>query len=215
MPSSTQTLVEGLHLLSTLQGIGADRSADKAALTLLSLRAEQSCGTLPDIGLPRAATRFNTRLYERDGRTTLNRPEVLNAIDDDLPVEPAAAVAEADADPGVHAMVLAGSGPAFCAGDDLGYYAGKEVGNTVVQDMPWVPIQDYAFMWRNTEHFMSLWRAMEPVIGKAHGYAIAGGSDIALCADLTYLSLTTRESGTCVQQIGAQVELSPGAPRSR
>ena len=130
-------------------------------------------------------------LYERDGRIgriTLNRPEVMNAIDDDLPVELAAAVAEADSDPDVHVMVLAGNGPAFCAGYDLAYYAEKRGGNTVVQDMPWDPIQDYAFMWRNTEHFMSLWRAMKPVICKVHGYAVAGGSDIALCADLTYMA---------------------------
>ena len=130
-------------------------------------------------------------LYERDGRIgriTLNRPEVMNAIDDDLPVELAAAVTEADSDPAVHVMVLAGNGPAFCAGYDLAYYAEKRGGNTVVQDMPWDPIQDYAFMWRNTEHFMSLWRACKPVICKVHGYAVAGGSDIALCADLTYMA---------------------------
>ena len=56
--------------------------------------------------------------------------------------------------------------------------------------MPWDPIKDYAFMWRNTEHFMSLWRAMKPVICKVHGFAVAGGSDIALCADLTYMGET-------------------------
>ena len=58
-------------------------------------------------------------LYEKDGRIgriTLNRPEVMNAIDDELPGALSAAVAEADADPEVHVMVLAGNGPAFCAG---------------------------------------------------------------------------------------------------
>ena len=30
--------------------------------------------------------------------------------------------------------------------------------------MPWDPIKDYKFMWRNTQAFMSLWRAMKPVI---------------------------------------------------
>jgi len=51
-------------------------------------------------------------LYEkvgRIGRITLNRPEVMNAIDDDLPGELSAAVALADADPGVHVMVLSGN----------------------------------------------------------------------------------------------------------
>ena len=58
-------------------------------------------------------------LYEKDGRIgriTLNRPEVMNAIDDELPGALSAAVTEADADPEVHVMVLAGNGPAFCDG---------------------------------------------------------------------------------------------------
>ena len=61
-------------------------------------------------------------IYEKDGRIgriTLNRPEVMNAIDDELPGALSAAVAEADADPEVpevHVMVLAGNGPAFCDG---------------------------------------------------------------------------------------------------
>jgi enoyl-CoA hydratase len=58
--------------------------------------------------------------------------------------------------------------------------------------MPWDPIRDYAFMWANTQHFMSLWRAMKPVICKVHGFAVAGGSDIALCADLTIMGETAR-----------------------
>jgi len=134
-------------------------------------------------------------LYEKDGRIgriMLNRPEVMNAIDDDLPVALAAAVAEADADPDIHVMVLSGNGPAFCSGYDLAYYAEKQGANVVVQEMPWDPLQDYAFMWRNTQHFMSLWRAMKPVICKVHGFAVAGGSDIALCADLTFMGDTAK-----------------------
>ncbi len=129
-------------------------------------------------------------LYEKDGRIgriTLNRPDVMNAIDDDMPGELSAAVAEADADPGVHVMVLCGNGPAFCAGYDLGYYGEQNGGGDFTQAMPWDPIADYGFMWRNTQHFMSLWRAMKPVICKVHGYAVAGGSDIALCADVTIM----------------------------
>ena len=65
-------------------------------------------------------------LYQRDGRiarVTLNRPEVMNAIDDQLPVELEAAMEEANADAGVHVIVLAGAGRAFCAGYDLAYFA--------------------------------------------------------------------------------------------
>lgn len=43
-------------------------------------------------------------------------------------------------------------------------------------------------MWENTQHFMSLWRAVKPVLCKVHGAAVAGGSDIALCADMTIMA---------------------------
>ncbi len=132
-------------------------------------------------------------IYEKDGRIgriTLNRPQVMNAIDDELPVELADSVARANADAGVHVIVLAGAGKAFCAGYDLAYYAEASggTGNNITQDMPWDPMKDYAFMMRNTELFMSLWRSHRPVICKVHGYAVAGGSDIALCADLIVMS---------------------------
>ena len=131
-----------------------------------------------------------TVLYEKDGRVariTLNRPEVLNAIDDDLPRELAQAVARADADDGVHVMLLSGAGEAFCAGYDLTYYAEANGANTVTQEMPWDPIKDYRFMWANTQAFMSLFRALKPVVTKVHGVAVAGGSDIALCSDMVIM----------------------------
>ena len=43
-------------------------------------------------------------------------------------------------------------------------------------------------MKRNTDLFMSLWRSYKPVICKVHGYAVAGGSDIALCCDLVAMA---------------------------
>src|ERR1700674_2229655 len=130
-------------------------------------------------------------LYERDGRIariTLNRPDVMNAIDDQLPVELEAAVEKANSDPKAHVIVLAGAGRAFCAGYDLTYYAEAAGTNAGVQDMPWDPMKDYAFMMRNTERFMSLFRSYRPVICKVQGFAVAGGSDIALCSDIVVMA---------------------------
>lgn len=132
-------------------------------------------------------------IYEKDGRIgriTLNRPDVLNAIDDDMPVELAECVGRANADAGVHVIVLSGAGRAFCAGYDLTYYAeaAGAGGNSVTQEMPWDPMKDYAFMMRNTDLFMSLWRSYRPVLAKVHGFAVAGGSDIALCADMIVMA---------------------------
>jgi enoyl-CoA hydratase len=134
-------------------------------------------------------------LYESDGRIariTLNRPEVLNAIDDDLPRELAAAVERADTDEAVHVIVLAGAGRAFCAGYDLMHYAQKDGANRYTQDMPWDPMKDYTFMMRNTEQFMSLFRSKRPVICKVQGFAVAGGSDIALCSDIVIMAEDAR-----------------------
>jgi enoyl-CoA hydratase len=134
-------------------------------------------------------------LYQRDGRIgriTLNRPEVLNAIDDEMPRELEAAVEQANADPHVHVIVLSGAGRAFCSGYDLAYYAQAAGTNAGVQDMPWDPMKDYAFMMRNTERFMSLFRSHRPVICKVHGFAVAGGSDIALCCDLVIMAEDAR-----------------------
>lgn len=132
----------------------------------------------------------DTVLLERDGRIariTLNRPEVMNAINDDLPAALEAAVMEADVDPDIHVMVLSGAGDAFCAGYDLTAYA-ADPDNPLTQEMPWDPIKDYSFMWKNTQHFMAVWRAMKPVLCKVHGYAVAGGSDIALCCDMVVMA---------------------------
>ncbi len=134
-------------------------------------------------------------LYERDGRIariTLNRPEVLNAIDDDLPGELQAAVERADMDDHIHVVVLAGAGRAFCAGYDLLHYAEKDGANRYTQDMPWDPMKDYTFMMRNTQAFMSLFRSKRPIICKVHGFAVAGGSDIALCSDLIVMGETAK-----------------------
>ena len=119
---------------------------------------------------------------------TLNRPEVRNAIDNEVPALLSAAVAEANADPDVHVIVLQGAGEAFCAGYDLTYYTSGGGGMQVNQPMPWDPMQDYAFMSRNTEHFMSLFRSHKPTIAKVHGFAVAGGSDIALCCDFVVMA---------------------------
>ena len=129
---------------------------------------------------------------DRVATITLNRPERLNAIDSEMPRALREAVERADADPDIHVIVLRGAGKGFCGGYDLKAYAetpGEMHGN---QDMPWDPTLDYAMMSRNTEDFMSLWRATKPTICRIHGAAAAGGSDIALCCDLIVMADNAR-----------------------
>ena len=132
-----------------------------------------------------------TVIWERDGRIArivLNRPHVMNAIDDRLPHDLADAVAAANDDDDIHVIVLSGAGEAFCAGYDLKYYAEANGSGDATQEMPWDPMRDYKFMKKNTDLFMSLWRSYKPVIAKVHGFAVAGGSDIALCCDMVVMA---------------------------
>jgi enoyl-CoA hydratase len=137
---------------------------------------------------------YGTLTYARDGRVariTLNRPARLNAISAAMPGEIAAAVGEANRDDRVHVIVLAGAGRAFCAGYDLKDFAESKT-KLIQEAMPWDPMRDYAVMKGYTENFMALFRSYKPTICKVHGYAVAGGSDIALCCDLVVMAETAR-----------------------
>ena len=135
--------------------------------------------------------RYTTLKYSvagRIARITLNRPARLNAIDDKMPREIRRAVEAANEDDRIHVIVLAGAGKAFCAGYDLKKYAEGDPKNRWNQSMPWDPMKDYRGMKANTDDFFSIWRSYKPVICKVHGYAVAGGSDIALCADIVIMA---------------------------
>jgi len=139
--------------------------------------------------------KFSTLRYERDARIariTLNRPRRLNAINEHMPGEIRRAIEAANADDRVHVIVLAGAGRAFCAGYDLKRFAELKGKNSVTQAMPWDPMRDYRIMKGWTEDFFSIWRSYKPVICKVQGYAVAGGSDIALCADLVVMAEDAR-----------------------
>ena len=130
-----------------------------------------------------------TVLYEARDRVallTLNRPDRLNAIGAQTGRDLREAVARANADDAVHVIVLRGAGRAFCSGYDLKDFA--EGDTPYNQDMPWDPMIDFRMMKQNTDDFMSLWRSYKPTIAQVHGYAVAGGSDIALCCDIAVMA---------------------------
>jgi enoyl-CoA hydratase len=136
---------------------------------------------------------YTTLKYDRRDRVariTLNRPERLNAINEAMPGEIRRAIDEANADDGVHVVVLQGAGRAFCAGYDLKIFAERDT--PLIQEMPWDPMRDYRVMKGFTDDFFSIWRSYKPVICRVQGYAVAGGSDIALCADIVVMAEDAR-----------------------
>jgi len=129
----------------------------------------------------------------RIARLVLNRPERLNAINEDTPRDIRRAVEWANEDDEVHVIVVEGAGKGFCGGYDLNLFGQGQVDHPCQQErFPWDPLADYAYMKRNTEDFMALWRSPKPTIAKVHGYAAAGGSDIALCCDLLVMAEDAR-----------------------
>jgi enoyl-CoA hydratase len=137
---------------------------------------------------------MDTIRYEVEGRIariTLNRPERANAITLAMPRELAEAVEEANLDPAVHVIALAGAGKGFCGGYDLAEYAEREMPNHD-PSRPWDPVVDWQMMSRNLRGFMSLFHSDKPVICKVHGYCVAGGTDMALCSDLLVVAEDAR-----------------------
>jgi enoyl-CoA hydratase len=135
-----------------------------------------------------------TLRYEVTGRIariTLDRPERGNAITLDMPRELTECVEQANLDPAVHVIALAGAGKGFCGGYDLVEYAETQPMNHD-PSVPWDPVIDYQFMSRNVRGFMSLFHSDKPVVCKVQGFCVAGGTDMALCSDLLVIAEDAR-----------------------
>jgi enoyl-CoA hydratase len=156
-------------------------------------------------------TTLTYEVADRVARITLNRPERGNGITRRLVTELEACVEEADLDPAVHAILLAGNGKGFCGGYDLvqsAQHQGRlddpgEADESPLAGSPldpqvmarnhdpgavWDPLVDYAMMSRNVRAFMSLFECGKPVVCKVHGFCVAGGTDMALCSDLLVIA---------------------------
>lgn len=105
---------------------------------------------------------------------TLNRPEALNAITPDVVSGIDAAVERAASDDAVKAVVLTGTGRAFCAGADLKFVRNQVGGEAAVSGF----LDSILVMMQRLE------TCPRPVVAALNGMALAGGLELVLCCDL-------------------------------
>ena len=132
---------------------------------------------------------------ERVATVTLNRPEVRNAFDDALIVELATAFKVLDDDDEVRAVVLAGNGPAFCAGADLNWMK-RMAGYGYEQNLH--DAMGLAVMLQTIDCMK------KPVVARVHGPAFAGGTGLVAACDI---AVGTPEAKFCLSE--AKLGLSP------
>jgi enoyl-CoA hydratase len=106
---------------------------------------------------------------------TLDRPERRNALSTALQADLVEELLVCGADPDVRAVVLTGTGPAFCAGFDL-----KEIREADQRGEPFRPPMNRP--GRNL--FEVLGETFVPVIAALNGHAVAGGFELALACDI-------------------------------
>lgn len=134
---------------------------------------------------------YQNILYERIGRVakiTLNRPRYRNALSRVLQEELDVAFTQAVTDEEIGAIILAGAGPAFCAGHDLGTPEHKVDLERRPQLEPEIRGHfEYAF---DTVLMMPLrWRDLpKPTIAQVHGWCIYGGWKLASAMDIIIAS---------------------------
>jgi len=137
-------------------------------------------------------------LVERDAEVSiikLNRPDYLNAFNQDLIDEVLACLANIDDDPTIRAVVITGVGRAFCAGADL-----SDVGTQVTGAMV-AELLDKGY----NRIVRALHQMSKPVVSAINGLAAGGGVGLALSADAVFAG----KSAYFKQVFGPQLAIVP------
>jgi enoyl-CoA hydratase len=110
----------------------------------------------------------------------LNRPEKLNALSTDILVMLDAIFLEAKADPDVRAVLITGTGKAFCAGADIKRLAACDAQT------------GYAFAKYGQRVFRTLETLGKPSLAAINGYAFGGGCELAMAATLRVAAVAAK-----------------------
>ena len=130
-------------------------------------------------------------LLERRGAAlwlTLNRPDVLNGLNQDVLDGLTAGLDAAAADPSVRAVVIAATGRAFCAGADLAYARGLADAAAPAGESS----AGNAFLHRVRTVLDRIESFRTPVIAAVNGVAVGGGLELVLVCDLAIAARSAR-----------------------
>ena len=123
---------------------------------------------------------------ERIAYVTLNRPEALNALDDELNDELWDIWSDFNADPALDVAILTGAGKAFCAGADLKTFIPKWEHATML-DARRNAARGIGGGITRGQH-----RITKPIIAAINGHALGGGFELALACDIRIASQQTK-----------------------
>ena len=113
---------------------------------------------------------------------TLNRPQSRNGLSLGMLQALKAALAEIAADADVRVVIIAGAGPAFCAGHDLKELRGRNYDPAYVD----------ALFSECAEVMQAIVRLPKPVIARVHGVATAAGAQLVASADIAFAAEDAR-----------------------
>jgi enoyl-CoA hydratase/carnithine racemase len=125
-------------------------------------------------------------LVERDGPVawlTFNRPERLNALNEQLLTRFGELIDELGADSGVSVIIIRGAGRAFSSGYDL---TPQQTDNTKPRER--TITEDFDRLIGHIRLFERVWDLPKPVIAAVHGYCLAGATQLCVFCDITVVA---------------------------